>query len=588
MRIGLFGRTLAGVVALAVFAIGATAWVSVARTTEVLRQEQGESLAGDTHVYDVLLGWAATHPGWDGVAPIVHDLAGATGRRVVLRTRDGRTIADTAQDPAGVPSVPAAVVDPLSVDVALLPTDPGDRIDPRAAGPFRLSEADRAATRTAVDADAACLRRIGFAVQVVEGPTGRARVEPDLTRPGSCPAPKQRPTAAENDALQALTDLATGCLHRQGLDGVRLSFDRQWRVAAAASPADRAAVDDCLAAARREQLRPYVAPAALLYLAGPGGLAPAASGLPRAARLQLAGASAAILACAILVAVALAGWLARPVRALTGAVRRMRAGDRTARVTARAGGEVGELTAAFNEMSEHLQRTEEQRRHLLSDVSHELRAPLSNLRLWLEATQDGLTTMDAKLVASLLEETLLLQRLVDDLRDVSLADVGALAVHPAPVAVADLFGQVAAAYPAGGVTVSADAEPGLTVRADPVRLRQALGNLLSNALRHTPPGGTVTLRGRRAGDEVVLEVADTGAGLDADQLPLVFERFWRADPSRSRATGGSGLGLAIVRGIALAHGGSVAARGAPGRGATFELRLPAGASDAHRTTTGSS
>lgn len=182
-------------------------------------------------------------------------------------------------------------------------------------------------------------------------------------------------------------------------------------------------------------------------------------------------------------------------------------------------------------------------------------------------------------MASLLEEALLLQHIIDDLRDLAAADADSFRLHREPVRIAELIDQVAEAHraraEAAGVLLSVlptDGEAELV--ADPVRLRQAVGNLVDNAVRHTPRCGSVTVAACPVGDELVIEVADTGTGIDPDELPHVFDRFWRAEKSRSRQTGGSGLGLAIVRQLAHAHGGTVTATSRPGEGAVFTLRLP--------------
>jgi two-component system sensor histidine kinase BaeS len=217
---------------------------------------------------------------------------------------------------------------------------------------------------------------------------------------------------------------------------------------------------------------------------------------------------------------------------------------------------------------------------MVSDIAHELRSPLTNIRGWLEVTRDGVVAPDPALLGSLHEEALVLQRVIDDLQDLADADAGTLRLHPEPVRCDELLQQVAAAHRvaagAAGVELrtAADGRPWLD--ADPVRMRQVLGNLVSNAVRHTPADGTVTLSARRDGDDVVLEVADTGSGIAPDDLPHVFDRFWRAEKSRSRRTGGSGLGLPIVRHLVAAHGGSVEAASEPGSGSAFTLRLPGG------------
>jgi two-component system sensor histidine kinase BaeS len=209
--------------------------------------------------------------------------------------------------------------------------------------------------------------------------------------------------------------------------------------------------------------------------------------------------------------------------------------------------EIGRLTASFNELTAHRDRTERQRKAMVSDIAHELRTPLSTIRSVLEATQDGILPAEEETTASLLEETLLLQHIIDDLQDLAAADAGTLRLHPEPVRLAEVLEQVAAAHGAGtdtaGVALRVAAADGIEIPADPLRLRQIVGNLVSNAVRHTPAAGSVTLRARAEGGSAVVEVTDTGTGIAAEDLPLVFDRFRRAERSRSRGTGGSGLGL---------------------------------------------
>jgi two-component system sensor histidine kinase BaeS len=268
----------------------------------------------------------------------------------------------------------------------------------------------------------------------------------------------------------------------------------------------------------------------------------------------------------------------RPLRALTAAAR-YPAGQHP-RVTVRSKDEIGVLAEAFNDLSARRERAEEQRQEMVRDVAHELRTPLTNIRAWLEASEDGLAGpgSDPALASALLREALQLQHMIDDLQDLAAADAGEMRLNREPVRVKDLLDQVATAHE--GAAESA----GLTLRsrtigdpvlvADAVRLRQALGNLVANAVRYTASGGSVTVRAEQDGDDVVFEVADTGSGIAEADLPHVFERFWRADKSRTRDTGGSGLGLAIVRQIAELHGGGAAVESALGRGTSFTLRIP--------------
>jgi two-component system sensor histidine kinase BaeS len=287
---------------------------------------------------------------------------------------------------------------------------------------------------------------------------------------------------------------------------------------------------------------------------------------------------AAVLVIALLVTLLAGRRLVRPVRALTRAAQRMASGDRSTRVQAKGRDELARLGDAFNVMAESVEANEQQRKVMVSDIAHELRNPLANVRGYLEGVGDGVVVLDMALVDSLLEESLLLQRLVDDLQDLALADAGRLRVHPEPIDAMELAEQVVAAKQpqaaAGGVTLAAVGAAPAPAFADPVRLRQALGNLVANALRYTPPGGSVSVRVDHGPAGVTLAVADTGTGIDAEHIPHLFDRFYRADVSRSRATGGSGLGLAIVRHLAEAHGGSVSVESAVGAGSTFTVALP--------------
>jgi len=297
-----------------------------------------------------------------------------------------------------------------------------------------------------------------------------------------------------------------------------------------------------------------------------------------------AGAAAAIVLGAVLVWL-LSGRIVGPIEALTAAARRLERGDLTPRVAASGRDEVATLGRGFNAMAESLARAQRLRLQLTHDVAHELRTPLTNLRAQIEALEDGLLPASPETLASLHEEVMLLTRLVEDLAQLADAESGTLKLEPAAVGVRDALEAAAAAFRAraeeGGVTLEVRADPGIAVRADPARLGQILRNLIANALTHTPRGGGVTLEARAAAGAgggpaaVELQVRDTGAGIAPEHLPHVFERFYRADPSRSRATGGAGLGLAIVRHLAEAQGGDVRAESEPGRGTRMVVRLPA-------------
>ncbi|MFJ3326048.1 sensor histidine kinase [Streptomyces griseus] len=651
LRRSLLGRLLAVSALVAACSVAATAWIAVQTTSGAIKQEQGQNLTADARIYDTLLEYAARNPTWDGVGATVRELARESGRRVALTTQSRQPLADsaTAATAPALPPQASAVVDPLSVDTVLAArgTDgqrtAADRIDPRAVGPFRLSTADSTALRRTADDKVACLNRAGIASDVVVGASGRPRVQivgndPERALGTRCDlAALDTPTRSEQKALDALTALADACLKRQGREGVRLNNDLSWGDPAAvevpgeagplsprpvpgpaprdapvtetepsAVPRERTGENDraiasCVGTARSEQLSSYVASPALLFIGDEGGATLPGFDLSPANTAKIAGAAALVLALTVGASVFAGTRLVRPLHALTGAAQRMRDGEQPASVPVSGDDEVGRLAAAFNDMSAHRARLEEQRKAMVSDVAHELRTPLSNIRGWLEAAQDGLADPDPAFVSSLLEEAVQLQHIIDDLQDLAAADAGVLRLHPEPVGVRELLSQVAAAHQAraenAGVTLAvavavAATDPEPALRADPVRLRQAVGNLVSNAVRHTPEGGRVTLsayasdasEGGGEGDDegkacdgtVVIEVQDTGSGIPAEDLPHVFDRFWRAEKSRSRRTGGSGLGLAIVRKLVEAHGGAVEATSTEGEGSTFVLRLPAG------------
>jgi two-component system sensor histidine kinase BaeS len=288
-------------------------------------------------------------------------------------------------------------------------------------------------------------------------------------------------------------------------------------------------------------------------------------------------------AVALLVAFAVSGRILRPVGELTAAARRMREGDLTARVRPRGDDEMARLARAFNEMAERLAHTERTKRQLVSDVAHELRSPVTNLRCSLEAIQDGLAPPDRARVDALHAETLLLQRLIADLQDLALADAGGLMLERVPVDVGAAIERALGADRGGARVIVAVDPDARRVIADAGRLEQMLRNLIGNARRHTPPDGAIRVRATRHGGAVRIAVADTGCGIAAEHLPYVFERFYRADASRDRATGGAGLGLAIVRRLAEAQGGRVSAvSDGEGRGATFTIELPTAVPSAER------
>jgi len=280
----------------------------------------------------------------------------------------------------------------------------------------------------------------------------------------------------------------------------------------------------------------------------------------------------------IVMAIAIARWISVPVERLTIAARRMEGGDLAVRVEPAGGAELAELAHGFNAMAAALDRNEEQRKRMVSDVAHELRAPLTNIRCELESMQDGLTAPTPERIASLHEETMHLAHLVDDLQDLALAEAGRLEISAEPVAVAALAKRAAAGMEMRarerGVEIRCEGSNDVLVLADARRAVQILTNLLANAVAHMEKPGDVRIAWERNGDEAIIRVIDSGVGIPAEELPRIFERFYRVDVSRSRSTGGAGLGLPIVRQLVAAHGGRVWAESEVDAGSTFSFTLP--------------
>jgi two-component system sensor histidine kinase BaeS len=265
---------------------------------------------------------------------------------------------------------------------------------------------------------------------------------------------------------------------------------------------------------------------------------------------------------------------AAPVGDLIEASGRVEAGDFSARVPEEGPREVRSLARAFNSMSARLEEMEQRRQSTLADVSHELRTPLTVIRGNVEALIDGVYPGDREHLEPILEEARVMERLIDDLRTLTLVEAGSLVLHPEPTDLGTLLPDVAAGYRSqseqAGVQLIvsvADAVP--VIEVDPARIREVVANLLANALRHTPSGGSVDLTARLTGDAVEVTVRDTGSGIPTEDLERIFDRFYRSPDSP-----GSGLGLPIARDLVQAHGGTVTASSEPGYGTTIRFTLP--------------
>ncbi|MEX5625014.1 ATP-binding protein [Pseudomonas marginalis] len=285
----------------------------------------------------------------------------------------------------------------------------------------------------------------------------------------------------------------------------------------------------------------------------------------------------------LLLAMLIAWWIARtllePVKRVAAATHRLASGDYSSRVAVASNDEVGQLARDFNQLAYTLERNEKMRREFMADVSHELRTPLSVLRGELEAIEDGVRSLDPNTMKSLLGEVGMLSKLVDDLYELSLADIGALTYRKAPCMLNDVLENSLAMYRERfaarqlQLDLELPREP-VELLADASRLQQLFSNLLENALRYTDVNGRLRLSVGVDRDTVRIDFLDSGPGVSASQLPRLFERFYRGESSRNREHGGAGLGLAICRSIANAHDGSLVADHSPYGGLWLTLRLP--------------
>ncbi|MFW6097273.1 MAG: sensor histidine kinase [Chloroflexota bacterium] len=284
-------------------------------------------------------------------------------------------------------------------------------------------------------------------------------------------------------------------------------------------------------------------------------------------------------AIAVLLGALLAGTLTRPLREMADASHAMAQGQLEQQVPVRSDDELGELARAFNRMSAELTRITRQRRQMTADIAHDLRTPLTVLAGYLEAMEEGTLKPTPERLGMMQQEVAGLTRLVEDLRVLSLADADRLELNLAPADVGELLARVrdvhAPQAEAGSIALQVDVAPDLPqVRLDPARMRQVIGNLVSNALRHTAAGGSVTLQAARDDDGVVLRVQDTGSGIAGEDLPHIFDRFYRGDTARGAGRAASGLGLAIARSLVEMHGGTIGVESKPGEGSTFTIWLP--------------
>ncbi len=271
-----------------------------------------------------------------------------------------------------------------------------------------------------------------------------------------------------------------------------------------------------------------------------------------------------------------------PLADIMAALDAVAGGDLSVRIDESARGEFGKMGRSFNRMAEELDHAETNRRNMTADVAHELRTPLHIIQGNLEGMLDGVYEPTKDQINATLDETRLLARLVNDLQTLSLAEAGKLHLHCETISAADLVSDTVTSFTAlaaeNGLQLESEisgTEKELTITADPDRLSQVLNNLVANAMRYTPSGGMIKLKVTSITNGVQMVVEDTGSGISEEDLPYVFDRFWKAEKSRARHEGtGSGLGLAIARQLVQAHGGTIRVESQTGKGTRFILEIP--------------
>ncbi|WP_406382402.1 sensor histidine kinase [Streptomyces sp. NBC_01618] len=532
-------RVLGLLMLVAMTATAATAWLTLRQANRQVRdsvvtgQQEVSRITGELYAYGF------GHGTWDGVSPTVGELAKDTGQRIRVATEADVLLVDSdalaGHEPRSVSSRSPVLVDPRPI--LRLPAEKVPRASVKltvtAIGEYRA-----AATY------AACLTRAGAVVTARPNSVGIPRIS-TAHRPSQCKEPSS------------------------GTDP-RFTQDYEAVQPCESDPRPTA----CLQRAFNERIG-SVAPPRLQVRLGAKDESP-----PTLAAAPTIAAAAGVFLAAVLGALLLTRAVLGPIRALTLAARGLGEGDLGRRVVISGRDEIAELGGAFNRMADSIQAGEDRQRRLTGDIAHELRTPLANLRGYLEALQDGYVEPTPELLESLHEEAMLQQRIVDDLQDLALAEAGALTYHRGDVDLADMLETCRTAHRARaetvGVVLELDAARPARVFADAERLRQVVGNLVVNAVRVTAPGGTVTLELVRRGDLAIIQVRDTGKGIPPEELPHLFDRFWRADAARGRATGGSGLGLSIARQIVTDHRGTIEVESTVGVGTTFSVVLRTG------------
>lgn len=557
-------------------AVAATAWLAATQAAQNTEDAVSEALESRDLVFEQLVTYRDVVGGWTDVEVLVDRLSDETETRLALTDDRGRLLADSAEDPPGdegdsLPAVPVGFVDPFLGNVVYEPLADAEFAQVLLEPFFDCLES----------ADVAVF--IDFEALLVEdGSEARACVADHIEAIRAAGGPLVVRLSAEVDVVQSAVDALVDCFDEAGIEFEFVDDDFG---SVFPEPVDlkdpqlESVIARCFDSDEEADLGEDLvglADGAIVYMDinGADPLAIAADPFDPTVFFTVA----AVAALAGVAAWLLATRLVRPIGSLTAAARDMGAGDLDRRVNLDRGDELGDLGRAFDSMADDLAENDRQRRRMTSDVAHELRTPLANIRGYLEGVQDGVVELDDELVATVHEEAIHLQGLVDDLQTLSLVETGRLRIEAEPVDLARLAGSAVAAHAThaaeAGIELLVAGPERLDALADPSRVRQILGNLLSNAVRYTPSGGRIVVELFDAGHRCAVAVRDTGAGIEPEELDRVFDRFYRTDAARTRTAGGSGLGLSISAELASAMGGVLEAASEVGQGSTFTLWLP--------------
>ncbi|WP_341955314.1 HAMP domain-containing sensor histidine kinase [Microbacterium sp. LWH13-1.2] len=577
-------RYLTAGLLLVLASVGGTVWL--AQTTEY-RYDQSASevdFVRDEQIIDALVVWAGRHTDWDDVGPILLRLSHETGRRIALVDGTGEVIADTEPE-LPRPQAATRLLDPL--EIIADPVTLESRLREGISGPFILDETQREQLARQASAVVECLGDAVVRTAVWE--SGRPIVTGYDEAPDCGRDALNSPLPSERRALDEVRDLANSCLlaaDEPPVAGVDLDLSPSnapeyltLRGTPSAEGVITDTADECLLKARVAQSEETTAPPVNLVLTDQRGNVRGPLDASPGSIARVAVVVGALLALLSAAAALIIGPTVRSARRLETAADRFRAGDRDARTGLHARDDLADVGAAFDRMSAEIAGHEASRRRLLGDIAHELRSPLTNIRGWVEAAEDGLGLDDAELRRLVLDEARRMERITGDLQLLALAESGDLLLERTACDAAQIAREVVDAHRAraatAGVSLTVATPRVLPLETDPTRLRQILGNLMANALRHTPTGGHVGLEAKVSDARVRIAVVDDGEGIAAADLPHVFDRLWRGEPSRVRAGESTGLGLSIARGLAEALGGSLDAQSVLGEGSRFELSLPA-------------